>query len=463
MAEVTIAIPYRPLSKNAAGGLCIFWGLVELAALGCFMAVSGQLHPIAIWLLLILGAAISAYPPFVIISFYFEAGSLIADRDGLVMPPGLWGFGKTVSIKWKDVTGVDFYRAEGGRQSLLLNTQNSGLIKIAMSAVPPESLEKLLLAMEMWLPGQVWSDRAIAQRDGLQISSDDASFTQLWESELRRRYSATTFIPHDPGAKITDGLTVLKQIAFGGFSAVYLAENDQGEKVIVKELVVQSSDLDMQTKAEELFGREAKLLAKLEHPQIARVFDHFVKDGHAYLVLENIEGENLRQYVRRLGPGSEEWVWRCASQMAQILQYLHSRQPPIIHRDFTPENIVIGSTGRLTLIDFGAANEYTSAATGTLVGKQAYMPVEQIRGKAEPRSDLYALGCVLYWLLTGLEAKPLSVCHPGQIKTQIRPALDALVARLTALEPGERFASAADLLAHIEQNKVEVPGRGNGQ
>jgi serine/threonine protein kinase len=113
--------------------------------------------------------------------------------------------------------------------------------------------------------------------------------------------------------------------------------------------------------------------------------------------------------------------------------------------------LIIDCEGQLMLVDFGAANEFTSEATGTLVGKHSYMPLEQIRGKAEPRSDLYALGCVLFWLLTGKEAEPLSVCRPREVCADISEQFDAIVEKLTAQEPEGRFLSAKDLMDCLQQ------------
>jgi tRNA A-37 threonylcarbamoyl transferase component Bud32 len=461
MAELTLAVKYKPLTTAAVVKFCLLWVLLELVAIACFIA-HPELNALIKLALVLIGAGIVAYPPFVVVSFYREGGSLIATADGLVLPPGYWGFGNTTSVKWKDVTAVDVFTSGERREILCLGTSAGPPVKIEMAGIPDSDREKLFLAMEVWLPGRLWSEAAIAQKERRQISAGDASFSQLWDAELQRRYSATTFVPRDPGTKIGDDLTVARQIAFGGFSAIYLAETGKKEKVVVKELVVQTGEADLQAKALELFDREARLLAKLNHPQIARVYDHFVREGSTFIVLQQIEGENLREYVRRRGPCREDFVWEAAQQMTSILAYLHELPTPIIHRDFTPENLVLGSDGRLTLIDFGAANEYTSRATGTLIGKQAYMPVEQIRGKAEPRSDLYALGGVLYWLLTGREPEPLKESHPRLADGSISEDMDIMVAKLTALEAEERFSSARALSEYFRTRalKVGVPENG---
>ncbi len=150
-----------------------------------------------------------------------------------------------------------------------------------------------------------------------------------------------------------------------------------------------------------MFQREAKILQGLNHPYIARVLDHFVENDRHYLMLEHVNGVDLRA-VKEHGQQGERLIMRWALDMALITSYLHSKDPPIIHRDITPDNIVLDRLGSIKLIDFGAANELLGTATGTLVGKQCYIPPEQFRGKATTQSDIYALGCTLYYLATEL-------------------------------------------------------------
>src|SRR5262249_22800632 len=161
-------------------------------------------------------------------------------------------------------------------------------------------------------------------------------------------------------------------------------------------------------KAHELFNREAQLLSKLNHPQIVKVLDHFVENGRSYQLLEYLNGQDLRQHVRQNGVRREDEVLAWGIQMAEILKYLHEQDPPIVHRDVTPDNFVLRQDGSIVLIDFGAANEFVGNATGTLVGKQAFISPEQFRGKSVTASDIYALGGTLHFLLTGEDPEALS-------------------------------------------------------
>src|ERR1700736_4000745 len=132
--------------------------------------------------------------------------------------------------------------------------------------------------------------------------------------------------------------------------------------------------------------------------------------------------------------------------MATILKYLHEQDPPLLHRDFTPDNLVLCEDGSIVVIDFGAANEFIGSATGTFVGKHAFIAPEQFRGKACVQSDIYAFGCTLHFLLTGQEPEALSTSNPETPGVRVSPDLAQLVVTCTEMEPKDRYQSAAQLL-----------------
>lgn len=288
------------------------------------------------------------------------------------------------------------------------------------------------------------------QKGAPEEQSSEPSFTAMWDDEMISHLGATTFVPLEKGARLQGGkYTILSLLGCGGLSAVYLAENGEKHLVVLKEAVLPKHvDERAKEKAKELFAREARLLLKLDHPAIAKVHDHIVENGRDYLVLEYIPGTTLRQLVKRKGPQAELQVRCWANTIAGVLQYLHRLDPPIIHRDITPDNLVMREDGAIFVIDFGAANEYVGAATGTLIGKQCYIAPEQFRGKAVPASDIYALGATLHFLLTGNDPEALSQSRLDA--TSVSPFASELVARCTALEVSERFESAEALIAFIE-------------
>src|SRR5262249_39929673 len=155
------------------------------------------------------------------------------------------------------------------------------------------------------------------------------SYTAMWEDELSRRFTSTAYVPLEPEHVLQGGrLKIVSQLSFGGLSAVYLCQYNDRDLVVLKEAVIAGEgDSEMQTKAIELFVREAQILVKLDHPSIAKVMDHFVEAGRHYLVIEYHAGQDLRQYVKQNGRASESQVLKWASQIADILSYLHSQEP----------------------------------------------------------------------------------------------------------------------------------------
>lgn len=226
------------------------------------------------------------------------------------------------------------------------------------------------------------------------------------------------------------------------------ADRAQYEQVVLKETVMPIYvDEKARAKALSRFERDAKLLASLNHPLIVRLEDFFVENNRAYLALEYIHGKTLKDKVESEGPLPEEEVRRLALMMVDILEYLHKRTPPVVHRDFTPDNLMLTNDGKIKLIDFDVALEQSSFAqtNATIVGKQAYIPLEQFRGKPSSQSDIYALGASLSFLLTGEEPAALQSSHPREFCPGLSEELDSIIARATAVEVAGRYESAGAL------------------
>jgi len=196
------------------------------------------------------------------------------------------------------------------------------------------------------------------------------------------------------------------------------------------------------------FAQEAKLLALLHHPGLPRVQDFFVASGRHCLVQDFIEGVNLEAYLSLQGrPGlPEQFVKDVTVQILAILDYLHSRTPPVLYRDLKPSNVMMShSDGRIVLIDFGIARRQ-QVGTGTSIGTDGYAPPEQYIGRAEPRSDLYALAATMYHLLTGeapqvpFQFEPLAHRLPG-----VGSDIADVVHRALNLQPDQRYASAGEM------------------
>jgi serine/threonine-protein kinase len=311
-----------------------------------------------------------------------------------------------------------------------------GAVPLRISGFAKDDLRKLVLA---------------TQTHCTEAAPQALTFTEIWTREYDSRFAPTVFVPLEPGERLQNGrIEIVAQIATGGLSAVYLA-NAEGRRVAVKEAVAtgQTSDC-VREKAIELFHREARLLKGLSHPRISQVLESFSENDRHYIVMQYLAGVDLRTFIKDNGRQHEEVALRWALEVADVLVYLHSRIPPVVHRDLTPDNMIFTADGAIAIIDFGAANTFVAQATGTLVGKQSYIPPEQFRGRATPQSDLYALGCSLYFLLTGCDPEPMSQSHPRAVNESVSELTDALVARATALDLNDRYESAQAFMASIK-------------
>lgn len=353
--------------------------------------------------------------------------------------------------EWKDLSALTIEEGKRGIE-LVLIFASGGKAKLQVSKLNGNALEKLFIALDELAPHAARSPEMVAFRHKLFSSStnpETSSYTRLWEEELQAHYSSTNFVTLSPGSTLQEGkIKVAMHLSSGGLSAVYLAEQFK-RMVVVKESVLPVGEANS-AKARELFQREARVLMSLEHPKIAKVLDHFHENGRDYLLLEYIPGITLREYIRRHGPESESKIKSWAKEIAQLLKYLHEQSPPVIHRDLTPDNLMITPSGELVLIDFGAANQLIGTATGTIVGKQYYISPEQFRGKAVPASDIYSLGGTLHFLLTGTEPEALSCSFPKQVVSTISDSMNDLIADCTRIELSRRICSVDHLLDRLD-------------
>jgi tRNA A-37 threonylcarbamoyl transferase component Bud32 len=443
-------------------GLMPVWAIIVPFCLGLFIALL-LTHPVAmIPAATVLGICVLVPVVSVLAAALCEDDRITISKEGIGFPLMML---QRLNFKrervWSDLSSAMLLPAGHG-QAIQLRFKSGGSTVLRLDNMSKSDLEQFMLAVEVWGQNCDRDTKLIEYQNNLQNANrgiEQMSYTQMWEEELSRRFSATSFVPLEPNHSLINGrFKIVRQLAFGGLSAIYLAQQNDTDLVVIKEAVVPASaDEQSRAKAAELFEREARFLIRLNHPNVAKVFDHFAENGRNYLVLEYIRGQDLRQFVKQNGAQPERLVAHWAAQIAAILDYLHKQNPPIIHRDLTPDNLVRKDDESLVLIDFGAANEFVGTATGTLVGKQAYIAPEQLRGKATTSSDLYALGGTIYFLVTGKDPEALSESRPSEL-VKVSPELDDIVASCTQLEAEDRPAHAEDLAVKLQALEKELKG-----
>ena len=241
---------------------------------------------------------------------------------------------------------------------------------------------------------------------------------------------------------------ILASLGEGGFGAVYKAEDTEFGNRLVAVKEMSESDLSVHEIAEasEAFKREAFLLAGLVYPNLPSIYDYFTEQGHWYIVMDFIEGETLEDHLHKSPTGylPVEEVLDIGIQLCSVLDYLHTRKPPIIFRDLKPANIMLTPGGPLYLIDFGVARHFKPGkARDTIAfGSPGYAAPEQY-GKAQTtaHADIYSLGVTFYQLLAGvdptltpLQFAPLQASCPQPIPTE----LHTLITQMLELDEDKR-------------------------
>src|SRR5215831_4452628 len=272
---------------------------------------------------------------------------------------------------------------------------------------------------------------------------------------------------------------ILERIASGGMAELYKARLSGVEGfqkiVAIKKIVPHLADNE---EFIAMFANEAKLAAQLNHPHIVHIFDLGKIEGGGYFIaMEYVDGRDLRGLLHAAqevgSPLPIPLAVYVASKVAAALDYAHRRRDPdgrdmsIVHRDVSPQNILISYEGDIKLCDFGIAKAASKASTtqsGALKGKVQYMSPEQAWGRPiDRRSDLFSLGSVLFEMLTGQKlfrgdsdltvlekVRAAEVVAPSSTSPEVSPSLDAIVLKALAREPEERYANASDMLRDLE-------------
>lgn len=255
-----------------------------------------------------------------------------------------------------------------------------------------------------------------------------------------------------PGTVLNGRYELYEPIGRGGFSIVYEAEDRQsGQKVAVKECTILSE--------KDRFLREAKLMEEYsEEDAIVRVLDYFEENDTAYIVMEFLEGENLRECIEKDGKWTmEETVQRMAPVM-ETLEHMHRNN--VIHRDISPDNIMVLKDGKLKLLDFGAAKQYEDSTLSRLVVKASYSPPEQMdaKGMFGSWSDVYSICAAMYFCITGKNPEDAisrlmmdDLKKPSELGANILPAAEKTLMSGMALDSSKRIQGMSQLRKELEK------------
>ncbi len=264
--------------------------------------------------------------------------------------------------------------------------------------------------------------------------------------------------PLAPASLIHSRYSIVRQIGTGGFGAVYQAKDTlfSHRLVAIKEMNQDGLTPRELAEATAAFEREALLLTDLTHPNLPRMHDHFSEHGRSYVVMDFIAGDTLEDYldkfIRRF---SVEAALEIGIQLATVLDYLHTRQPPIIFRDLKPANIMRTADNDVYLIDFGIARHFKPGkAKDTIpLGSKGYAAPEQYgKTQSTPQSDIYGLGATLHQLLTG-DDPSLSPFRFAPVKLSSSPIaapLNALLKQMLEMEMSKRPTSMAVVKRELE-------------
>src|SRR5579859_3956630 len=271
-----------------------------------------------------------------------------------------------------------------------------------------------------------------------------------------------------------DHYTIQNVAARSGMASIFRATDDRtGETVAIK---VPHPEMEADPVFYDRFLREQEIGVKLDHPHVMKVFpngDH----SQLYMAMEWVDGRLLRQVLNEQKKFPQERAIDIALQIAQALEYIHSKG--VVHRDLKPENIMVNGNDRIKLIDFGiAANvgskRLTFAKFSQTMGTPDYISPEQVKGKrGDARSDIYALGVMLYEMLTGkvpfTGSNPFTIMNdrllnnpipPRELNPEISPQLQEIVYRAIERDPKNRYASAREMASDLKhQDQVGVSER----
>lgn len=318
--------------------------------------------------------------------------------------------------------------------------------------------------------------------------SDDnmsVQVVQINEIEHRHYYRGTPYYTKganevsneiQPGHVLDDRFEITDVINRSGMASIFKARDRQSDSTVA--LKVPHMQFESDTASFSRFQREEEIGKLLVHPYILRIFPvDSEKKSRPYMVMEYLQGQTLADLLKQVHPLPEPDAARIASRICEALEYMHARE--VVHRDLKPQNIMVCSDGAIRIMDFGIAKSQgmrrlTFVGFSPTMGTPDYMAPEQVRGKrGDARTDIYALGCILYEMTTGQTPfegeSPYIVMNarvtgdpvaPRRVNPKISQAMEEIILHAMEREPARRYASAGEMKAELDDyEKVDLVGR----
>lgn len=311
--------------------------------------------------------------------------------------------------------------------------------------------------------------KASQPKDGEQLAQ------LLVERQKLTGYQSRQLMAGNGKSLLQGNYVILDELGQGGMGTVFRARHRSMERVVALKILV--PELSQRPNALARFQREMKATSRLEHPNLIVVHDAGESDGTYYLVMEYIEGTDLKTLVDQTGPLPEDRAIFCIAEAARGLEYAHAQG--VIHRDVNPSNILLDSSGTTKILDMGIARVQSAeedqaqlTAIGQILGTLDYMSPEQAvdARKADTRADIYSLGITLWYVLTG------QVPYPGDTmmgrlvahRTSPIPSLqdacpelssevDQVFRRMVAKTPEDRYQTMTDVIVDLERILKDPP------
>lgn len=265
--------------------------------------------------------------------------------------------------------------------------------------------------------------------------------------------------PLSTGTLLQNRYTIKRYIGKGAMGTVYLVSDARlPDDRVIKEMNPTFLEATEREQFMELFKQEAHMLSRLHHDNLPKVIDYFCEGERYYLVMDYVNGRNLKEYRESNPVIDKDQITKIISQICNVLEYLHGQKPPIIFRDLKPSNIMITDDSTIKLIDFGIARIFKESQKSdtVIVGTPGFAPPEQYgKRQTDERSDIYSLGATIYYLFTGEVPDLPDQKGRKEVENHVNiPAhLKPVILKCLSAEPSERYGNVGDLKKTFSVNR----------